>query len=283
MKNPNKFLSKGISTPIGIVIIVLVALLAGGVLAWQYFGESEREIEEGTTIDSGTEGSQVPQATAPTEGEASPSEEGEIKKGECVDSDNGKDYYTKGSITGFIEATGEVKTIEEYCWHSYGLMEYYCQGRYIKLDSFECPYGCKDGVCLKEEKFIRIISPNEGEQLVEGTETPIKWTMKGLEGQQVYIWLEAYNQSKNTISALPGYAPPESSTYLIGIISSETKELSILSSEEYGWVWEIPNDLYEGFEQAPVYYKIWLTCSAETAAGAIEVKDKSDEYLLAPQ
>lgn len=36
MNNQNRIFNKGISTPIGIIIIVTVALIAGGVLAWQY-------------------------------------------------------------------------------------------------------------------------------------------------------------------------------------------------------------------------------------------------------
>jgi molybdopterin converting factor small subunit len=49
----NSALNKGISTPLGILIIVLVALFAGGILAWQYFGAlkekakaSEEKIEK---------------------------------------------------------------------------------------------------------------------------------------------------------------------------------------------------------------------------------------------
>ena len=38
--------NKGISTPIGILIIVIVALLAGGILVWQYFGIPKEEDEE---------------------------------------------------------------------------------------------------------------------------------------------------------------------------------------------------------------------------------------------
>ncbi|MCK4454246.1 hypothetical protein KAU51_02770 [Candidatus Parcubacteria bacterium] len=47
MSNQNqfKFLNKGISTPIGILIIVLVAGIAGGIVVWQYGWLSEREGE----------------------------------------------------------------------------------------------------------------------------------------------------------------------------------------------------------------------------------------------
>jgi len=38
-------MNKGISTPIGIIIIVLVALMAGGIIFWQYFGLEKKEIK----------------------------------------------------------------------------------------------------------------------------------------------------------------------------------------------------------------------------------------------
>ena len=47
MSNQNqfKFLNKGISTPVGILIIVLVAVIAGaGILTWQYFGTPKEEV-----------------------------------------------------------------------------------------------------------------------------------------------------------------------------------------------------------------------------------------------
>lgn len=45
-QNFSKILSKGVSTPVGILIIVLVAVIAsGGILAWQYFG-AVKEKEE---------------------------------------------------------------------------------------------------------------------------------------------------------------------------------------------------------------------------------------------
>ena len=44
-QNFSKFLNKGISTPIGILIIVLVAIIAGGgILAWQYLEIPTEEI-----------------------------------------------------------------------------------------------------------------------------------------------------------------------------------------------------------------------------------------------
>ncbi|MFH1462634.1 MAG: PsbP-related protein [bacterium] len=42
----SKFLNKGISTPAGIIIVVLAALLAGGVLAWQCWWTPQGEKEE---------------------------------------------------------------------------------------------------------------------------------------------------------------------------------------------------------------------------------------------
>lgn len=49
----SKFFNKGISTPIGILIIVLCALIAGGILAWQYLWvpREEAKAPEETTED----------------------------------------------------------------------------------------------------------------------------------------------------------------------------------------------------------------------------------------
>ncbi|PIX88094.1 MAG: hypothetical protein COZ30_01875 [Candidatus Nealsonbacteria bacterium CG_4_10_14_3_um_filter_36_16] len=44
-------LNKGISTPVGIIIIVLVALLAGGILAWHYFGAPKEEVKAPEEIE----------------------------------------------------------------------------------------------------------------------------------------------------------------------------------------------------------------------------------------
>ncbi|MGB2761923.1 MAG: hypothetical protein WBC21_00035 [Minisyncoccales bacterium] len=51
-QNFSKFLNRGISTPIGILIIVLVAfIVGGGILTWQYFGTPEEKVKTSEEID----------------------------------------------------------------------------------------------------------------------------------------------------------------------------------------------------------------------------------------
>jgi hypothetical protein len=70
--------------------------------------------------------------------------------GDCVDSDNGKDYYTKGTITG-----NEMYTQQDGCYETLlcptdqeCLQEYYCDElKARKSEYYECPKGCFDGKC----------------------------------------------------------------------------------------------------------------------------------------
>jgi hypothetical protein len=60
----------------------------------------------------------------------------------CVDSDNGMDYYRKG--------TAAVKNSEasDHCTpNSQGLTEYYCSGARLLSKTVSCPNGCNDGAC----------------------------------------------------------------------------------------------------------------------------------------
>ncbi len=72
----------------------------------------------------------------------------------CTDSDNGKNYYVKGTVT-----KDNVSKTDE-CAYCTGLLlspvtcgavkEYYCEGNEIKSETFVCPggYSCKDGACV---------------------------------------------------------------------------------------------------------------------------------------
>ncbi|MCD6477937.1 MAG: discoidin domain-containing protein [Candidatus Aenigmarchaeota archaeon] len=72
----------------------------------------------------------------------------------CTDSDGGKDYYTKGTVTDSVY--GEYT---DYCQDSNGnpvyqsemLTEYFCSLDRVTSEAYSCPNGCKDGACIKEE------------------------------------------------------------------------------------------------------------------------------------
>ena len=65
----------------------------------------------------------------------------------CLDSDNGKDYYIHGSVK---HSEGS-STSYDHCLDNYVLRENYCDNGYYAFESYFCPGGCKNGVCLKEE------------------------------------------------------------------------------------------------------------------------------------
>ena len=64
---------------------------------------------------------------------------------ECIDSDNGQDYYVKGKVShgGVI--------LQDSCADDYNLNEFYCnkEGGSIS-ETFKCQLGCKNGACMKE-------------------------------------------------------------------------------------------------------------------------------------
>jgi len=76
----------------------------------------------------------------------------------CTDSDGGKNYYVKGEVTGYANQPQELVTFADCCVDNIGkcvdssdrLVEKYCQDNYWNSHVFyNCPYGCKNGACLK--------------------------------------------------------------------------------------------------------------------------------------
>lgn len=67
----------------------------------------------------------------------------------CTDSDGGKNYYVRGSISKCI-GTACTLPIPDICLEDgTTLKEYYCEGNEIKLENFACPDGCEDGACAE--------------------------------------------------------------------------------------------------------------------------------------
>ena len=79
----------------------------------------------------------------------------------CIDSDGGKNYYSKGTGSGWNTDT-EWASFSDTCYKdsltnlisscsgsTCYLSEKYCEGKYIKTElGIKCPYGCKDGACF---------------------------------------------------------------------------------------------------------------------------------------
>ena len=74
----------------------------------------------------------------------------------CTDSDNGLDYYVKGTAKGQEWADiNNTVTKTDYCiidGEKEGrLAEYYCLDNQVASESYECPTSCQDGACIKIE------------------------------------------------------------------------------------------------------------------------------------
>ena len=104
---------------------------------------------------------------------------------ECTDSDGGKDYYTKGTVTD------EGKTYADYCIDSSTLREYFCLEKTagglggVAEEDYACPYGCESGAC---KPGITVLSPNGGEEWSFGTLQTITWSSKGIDKVNIYLW-----------------------------------------------------------------------------------------------
>ncbi len=71
---------------------------------------------------------------------------------ECYDSDGGKNYYKRGSWSACDSEGGcNYPVVCDYCVDENTLNECYCEGTQSMGETYVCPSGCKDGVCISEE------------------------------------------------------------------------------------------------------------------------------------
>jgi len=86
-----------------------------------------------------------------SEKDTCPEDCGEIKEeeGDCEDSDGGMNYYEKGEVISELN----IYIYEDFCNDETSLEENYCSdtGR-IASKAVECPFGCKDGACVKKDE-----------------------------------------------------------------------------------------------------------------------------------
>src|SRR3989339_368306 len=96
---------------------------------------------------------------------------------ECVDSDNGRDYFVKGETADFGD------TRKDVCFNSKTLTEFYCeqaegQSRPSRgAEQKKCDYGCKDGACIEppsEEELARIEKLKEMIASINGMNNMLK-------------------------------------------------------------------------------------------------------------
>ena len=98
---------------------------------------------------------------------------GELKEN-CIDTDDGKNYYTKGETLGSAQrienGIREYQIMPDICvkdnqvpqpGKEEGLFEYFCNKEgYVDVTSrdstYLCPFGCEDGKCLGTEKIVGV-------------------------------------------------------------------------------------------------------------------------------
>jgi hypothetical protein len=96
--------------------------------------------------------------------------EGDVQEDSvCTDSDGGKDYYVKGSITT------ETETLWDKCRYSMltksfdGVGEWYCEQGHARRTDVRCTGGCEDGVCLGEAVVPECIDEDGDDLFVKGS------------------------------------------------------------------------------------------------------------------
>ena len=118
----------------------------------------------------------------------------------CVDSDNGKNYNTRGTTSN---SQGGSFTDNCVSGFSYNLVEGYCDSSgIVRTEHYYCPNGCENGVCraTTAQSLITVTSPNGGETWEVGTHHKITWTSFGLgANDKVTITLLANSADSGTV------------------------------------------------------------------------------------
>src|SRR3989338_1982491 len=110
----------------------------------------------------------------------------EIKRNNCIDSDNGEDVYIKGKVSGYqdesytnywtrIDSCNTQLSENGFTGDSYrgeGVMEYFCTGDGVIVASYiKCSEGyvCQDGSCTGiDETGLRCADPDQGDYFTRG-------------------------------------------------------------------------------------------------------------------
>ena len=186
----------------------------------------------------------------------------------CTDTDGGENYYARGIATD--PDTG--KSFTDYCLTSSTLREYFClspssvfpRGSVAQGD-YTCPsgYTCEDGACVKGGKYIRVLSPNGGEQWIYSGGYSIDWTQRDLENEKVDILLAAFDHNYRQIK----------DWYVIA---------TDIPATQGTFTW-IPSpraiDNYFGYVTLPPYFKIKIRTQEVPSGNESEVSDISDNYF----
>jgi len=77
----------------------------------------------------------------------------QTKPATCTDSDKGKTYNIKGTLT--VTNSSGTFNYQDACISTTKLKEFYCNNNQAAFISYTCPYGCLDGMCKVQAKIVR--------------------------------------------------------------------------------------------------------------------------------
>ncbi|MDO8508394.1 MAG: LamG domain-containing protein [Nanoarchaeota archaeon] len=82
----------------------------------------------------------------------------------CTDSDEGKNYFTKGSITicAIKNSSGSCGTSADSCLSSLKLKELFCENDRLASQESICENGCENGACIKKDSNIECKDSDAG-------------------------------------------------------------------------------------------------------------------------
>ncbi len=178
----------------------------------------------------------------------------------CTDSDSGRNYYTRGTMTTnspqwaaspnntdfcATSVTGGIQSVASCSGSGCFIKEYYCDGATPSQEIVVCPNGCSNGAC---NPSITVTSPNGGETWKVGETHNITWNSTGM--TKVAINLKDYSGANHNY----------------GIASGVTASLGSYS-------WTVPDNTFVGTGSQ---YKIEIS---EYATSTLYVSDFSNNYF----
>ena len=105
----------------------------------------------------------------------------------CTDSDEGKDYYVKGTVT-WTDENGVQRSSTDGCrYDGVTLAEVYCGDNPDIAKQYICPNGCSNGACVKIPATVNVTSPNGGEKWILENTYDIAWSSQGVKAFTIYL------------------------------------------------------------------------------------------------
>lgn len=71
------------------------------------------------------------------------------RQGECLETDEGRDFYKKGMVNGSLDCCKKNLSDPECPSQGQYIIENYCENEKPLKETYECPNGCTDGACVE--------------------------------------------------------------------------------------------------------------------------------------